>query len=128
MADAIEQADGQHRVVAATGYAFTPVVPLIVLASPEMKRDPFLRRHAAQALVWAGPFFLLFIPTILLLIWLLRLSWLAICALPLILILPFVPGTVWALKIYDGRDVRIRGVSSLAERWMLNDSSSPPSS
>jgi uncharacterized membrane protein len=116
-----EAADAHRRVVAATGYAFTPVVPMVVLAS-EMKHDPFLRRHAAQALVWAGPFLLSFVPAALLLIALLRMSLVAICALPVVIVLPFVPGTIWGFKIYDGQDVRIRWITPLAERLV------PPSS
>jgi hypothetical protein len=111
-----DSADAHRRVVAATGYAFTPVVPLVVLAS-DMKNDAFLRRHAAQALVWAVPFLLSFVPAALALILLLRASLIWICALPIVIVLPFIPGTIWGFRIYDGQDVSIRWITPLAARW-----------
>lgn len=93
-----------QRLVAALGYVFTPVVPLI--ARSQHGDDPFLMRHARQALLWAVPFILLLVLMTVGMIVLIQGDLLFICLLPIALLLPFVPGGYWAMRVYTGRDVR----------------------
>ena len=94
------------RLVAALGYIFTPLVPIAVLTT-ELKLDPYLRRHAVQALLWAGVFIILLVIDILLMIKLIQDNFLYILVLPVTLTIPFIPGLIWARRIYLGRDVSI---------------------
>jgi uncharacterized membrane protein len=102
-------------VIAALGYAFTPVVPAVVLLG-DLKRDAALRLHAWQALLWAPVFLVLLAVVVVLEIWLLRADFLAVCLLPFLLLVPFIPGGIWALRAYQGQDVTIRLLSPIAER------------
>lgn len=81
-----------------------------------MKDDQFLRRHAGQALLWALPFFLLFIPTIIGMIALIRWSVGGLICLPIGILLPFVPGAIWGWRLYDRGDVSIPLLSQLGAR------------
>jgi hypothetical protein len=108
-------AQSQKKVIAATGYMFTPVVPAIVLFS-DMKADAFLRRHAAQALLWAPAFVIGVVLVAVVAILLLRTDLLFICLLPLLVLVPFIPGGLWARRVYLDRDVRVRVLTPLAER------------
>lgn len=101
--------------MAAIGYVFTPVVPLIVLTS-DMKRDRFMRRHAGQALVWSVGLILGFILVILAAIWMLRTELLLICLFPALLPLPFLPGAWWGWRVYRGEDPRPPIIAPLAAR------------
>jgi uncharacterized membrane protein len=107
----------QRHLVVAIGYVFTPVVPLVLL-SGEAQRDAFVRRHAAQALLWAGPFLLLLVAFVIATIALLRTSALTICLLPVLFLVPFVPGGIWARRVYRGADVRIPIITPLATRLL----------
>lgn len=102
----------QLQTIAALGYLFTPLVPLIVL----LKGDgltPDLRRHAQQALWWAIPFLLMLIIVVVVMVQAIQASFLMICLLPFVLLLPFVPGAIWARRVYLGGDVTIPGISRL---------------
>jgi hypothetical protein len=115
-------ADGgreQAAIVAALGYLFPPVVPLVVL-SGDVATQPELARHARQALLWTVGFVVLLALSVGLLIWLVRLDFLAICLAPVLVLLPFVPGGIWAKRAYMEQPVRIRLVSRLAEAWGRN--------
>jgi uncharacterized membrane protein len=105
----------QKRLSAAVGYVFTPVVPL-VLMSGETKDDPFLRRHASQALIWSIGLLIGLTLCVILAIALIRVNIWMIFLLPLVFVVPFIPGVAWAWKVYNGRDVRIPGITPLAER------------
>lgn len=107
--------DDNLAVIAALGYLFTPVVPAVVLVT-DLKTNPALRRHAWQALIWTAGFVALLVLAIVVQIWLLRADFLAICLLPVVITLPFIPGAIWAKRAYVGKPVRIRGVSPLAAR------------
>lgn len=96
----------QRRVIAAAGYLVTPIAPLMVLLG-DMKRDPYQRRHAVQALLWAGPFFLLMALAVVLLILFASGFVVAFCLSPIVVALPFVPGATWARRVYLGGDVTI---------------------
>jgi uncharacterized membrane protein len=110
-----EQAGSQHRLVAAVGYVFTPVVPLIVLTS-EMKSDRFMRRHAGQALVWSAGLIAGFILVIIATIWMLRTEVLLLCLFPALMLLPFAPGAIWGWRVYQGGDPRPPVIAPLADR------------
>jgi uncharacterized membrane protein len=110
-----ERKPDQRHLVAAIGYVFTPVVPLVVLIS-EMKADPVMRRHAAQALLWSVVFMLLLVGFCIAAIVLLRATLLAICLLPFLFLLPFAPGAYWGRKVYLTGDVTIPGLTPLAAR------------
>ena len=99
-------ADDPRRLGAALGYLFTPVVPLLNLTASRQS-DPFVRRHAVQALLWSGPFVLLLAVTVVMLVLLVRGNFLFICLMPLAIMLPFIPGAIWARRIYLGGDVTI---------------------
>lgn len=105
----------QKRLSAAVAYVFTPVVPL-VLMSGETKDDPFLRRHAGQALIWSVGLLLGLTLCVVLAIALIRANLWMIFLLPLVFVIPFIPGASWAWRVYHGRDVRIPGITPLAER------------
>lgn len=92
------------RLVAALSYLFTPLVPVAVLTT-ELKLDTFLRRHAVQALLWSIVFIVLLGIDIILMIALVRSNFLYILILPIALAIPFIPGAIWARRIYLGRDV-----------------------
>jgi uncharacterized membrane protein len=93
-------------VIAAVGYLVTPLAPLLVLLG-DMKNDPYQRRHAVQALLWSGPFFLLLALAVVLLIVLASGFVVAFCLSPIVVALPFVPGAIWARRVYLGGDVTI---------------------
>lgn len=90
-------------MIAALGYLFTPMVPLVALRGEDV--DPFVQRHARQALLWAIPFLLLLIVTVLVMIAAIRSDLLFICLLPFMFLAPFLPGAYWAKRIYFGGDV-----------------------
>ena len=112
MADA---SGSQQRLVAAIGYAFTPVVPLIVLTS-DMKHDRFMKRHAGQAMVWAPFFLLAFVLVVIAAIWMLRTDILLLCLFPVLFHLPFLPGVIWGWRVYRGGDPRPSLIAPLAQR------------
>jgi len=101
--------------VAAVGYVFTPVVPLIILTGTT-KDDPFLRRHSAQALVWSPVLILLFIGVVIAAIAMLRADLLFICLFPVLFHLPFLPGGIWGISVYRGGDPRPPVIAQLADR------------
>lgn len=100
-------------------YVFTPIVS-IVLLSGSSKASPFLRRHAAQGLLWSIPLLIFLIATVVLTIAMLRSTLLALCLLPILTVLPFVPGAFIGWRVYHGRDVQIPLISPLAERLFPN--------
>lgn len=100
---ALERPD--QRLIAAIGYVFTPVVPALVLATG-LKQDARMRLHAWQALLWAAPFLALLAGTVVLAIALLRADFLFVCLLPAVFVLPFLPGVIWARRVYLGGDAR----------------------
>lgn len=105
--------DDPRRLTAALGYVFTPVVPLLTLANAA-RDDHFSRRHAIQALLWAVPFVLLLFATVFALVLLVRDDFLFICLMPLLIVVPFLPGAFWARRVYLGGDVTIPIISSIA--------------
>lgn len=111
-----EEDDRQVAVIAAVGYLFPPVVPAVVLLGGA-GQQPALLRHARQALIWTIGFIVLLALAIVVTIWLARLDFLAICLAPFLLLVPFVPGAIWARRAYLGRPVRIRLLTPLAESW-----------
>lgn len=90
-------------MTAALGYLFTPMVPLVALRSDD--DDPFIRKHARQALLWAVPFILLLILMIVVMIVSIRRDVLFVCLSPFVFLLPFCPGAIWAKRLYFGGDV-----------------------
>jgi hypothetical protein len=60
---------------------------------------------------------LLLVLAVVLVVWLARLDFLAICLAPFLLLVPFVPGAIWARQVYLSRPVRIRLISPLADAW-----------
>jgi uncharacterized membrane protein len=111
----VDRPASQSRLVSAVGYVFTPVVPLIVLTG-ETKHDPLMRRHAAQSLVWAPVFVLLFVLVVIASIWMLRTDLLFICLVPIAFHVPFLPGAIWGIKVYRGGDPRPPVIAPLASR------------
>ena len=111
----VDAAGSQKRLVAALGYVFTPVVPLIVLTS-DMKRDLFMQRHAGQALVWSIGFVLGFVLVVIVAIWMLRIDLLLLCLLPFLFHLPFLPGALWGWRVYQGGDPHPPLIAPLAAR------------
>ena len=105
----------QQRLVAAVGYVFTPIVPLLVLTS-DMKHDRFMKRHSGQALVWAPLFLLAFVLVVIAAIWMLRTDLLLLCLFPVLFHLPFLPGAFWGLRVYRGGDPRPPVIAPLARR------------
>jgi hypothetical protein len=104
-----------QRLIAALGYLFTPVVPLVTL-NGDLKEVAALRRHARQALYWSPGFLALLVLAVIFSIALIRLDFLAICLLPLLIAFPFVPGGWWAWKVYSGKEVIIPLLTPLARR------------
>jgi hypothetical protein len=104
-----------QRIIAALGYLFTPVVPAVVMLG-ELKRDAALRLHAAQALLWSVAFGASLVAFVVAAIWMIRTDALFICQLPFLITLPFVPGAIWARRVYLGGGVRIRGLTGPATR------------
>ena len=110
-----ERKTDQRHLIAAIGYVFTPVVSIVVLAS-SMKADPILRKHAGQALLWSVGLLLLLVGFCIVAIGLLRLTLLALCLLPFLFVVPFLPGAYWGRKVYLRGDVTIPGLTPLAAR------------
>lgn len=96
----------QEQTVAALGYIFTPIVPIVTLAS-DMRNSRFLRNHAVQALLWSGPFLVLLGIMIVIMVLLVSRDFLWILVTPILIVVPFLPGMFWARKVYLGQDVRI---------------------
>lgn len=98
-----DPATPDKRMIAALGYLFTPMVPLVALRGGE--DDPFIRKHARQALLWAVPFILLLVAMIVVMIVAIRTDILFVCLSPFVFLLPFCPGAIWAKRVYFGNDV-----------------------
>ncbi len=96
----------QEQTIAALGYIFTPIVPIVTLVS-DMRNSRFLQNHAVQALLWSGPFLILLGITIVIMVLLVSRDFLWILVTPFLIVVPFLPGMFWARKVYLGRDVRI---------------------
>lgn len=111
-----ERAESQQRLIAAIGYVFTPVVPLIVLTS-DMTRDRFMRRHAGQALIWSAGLIFALVLVVIAAIWMLRTDLLLLCLFPVLFMLPFLPGAVWGWRVYQGGDPRPPLIAPLAARF-----------
>jgi hypothetical protein len=112
----VEPPRDQRRVIAAFGYVFPPVVPAIVLGSETMKDDPYLRRHAGQALLWTPLLLALLVLVVMLMVVLIRWSFIGFCLLPIVMLLPFAPGIWWGYRVYEHGDVTVPGISHLAAR------------
>lgn len=110
-----ESGNPQERLAAALGYVFTPVVPIVLLAG-SARDNLFLKRHAAQALLWSVGLLILLVATVVLLIAMLRSTWLAILLLPILIVVPFIPGIVMGTIVYRGQDLRLPIIAPLAER------------
>ncbi|MDQ4045363.1 MAG: DUF4870 domain-containing protein [Chloroflexota bacterium] len=110
-----ESGNPQERLAAALAYVFTPVVPIVLLAG-SARDNLFLKRHAAQALLWSIGLLILLVATVVLLIAMLRSTWLAICLLPVLIVVPFIPGAIMARIVYGGRDLHLPFITPLAER------------
>lgn len=106
----------QERLVAALGYVFTPLVPIVVLSGSFSRGRETLRHHAAQALIWAPFLLALLVLCTVGMIALVRLDWIFILLFPLVILVPFIPGMIWARAVYMGHDVRPPGISQLAKR------------
>lgn len=91
--------------MAALCYLVTPVVPLVAL----QQDDPFVRRHARQGLILAIPFLVLLVLATILIVGLVRQDILYVCLLPLVFIVPALPGAFFARKVYFGGDVMFPG-------------------
>ena len=104
-----------QRLIAALGYLFTPVVPAVVIFG-ELKEDTALRLHAWQALLWGAAFAALLVAALVAAIVAIRADSLFFCLLPLLLLLPFVPGAIWARRAYLGSAVTVRGLTPMATR------------
>lgn len=105
----------QNRLIAALGYVFTPVVPLIVLTS-DLKHDAFMKRHAGQALLWSAGLILGFVLVIIAAIWMLRTELLLLCLFPALFLVPFVPGGFWGWRVYQGGDPQPPLIAPMAAR------------
>jgi len=112
--------ESQHRLIAAIGYAFTPIVSIIVLTS-DLKHDRFMKRHAGQAMVWAPVFLLAFVLVVVAAIWMLRTDLLLLCLFPILFHLPFLPGVIWGWRVYRGGDPRPPVIAPLAARLFPTD-------
>lgn len=99
------QTTPDQRIAAALGYLFTPMVPLVALRGDV--EDPFVRKHARQALLWAVPFLLLLAAMIVVMIVAIRRDILFVCLSPFVFLLPFCPGAYWARRVYFGDDVTL---------------------
>ena len=107
--------DDPRRLQAALGYLFTPVVPLLNLSNSDPD-DNWTRRQARQAMYWSGPFFLLLIASIGGLVALMALNFLFVCLMPVVILVPFVPGAIWARRVYLGDEVSIPVIRNLLGR------------
>lgn len=115
MADHVEKADRQQRLVAALSYLFTPLIPFLVLVT-DMGHDPFLRRHAARALVSALVLFAGLALMIFVMVLLLRQNFLWVCLLPVSMVIPFIPAAIWGRRVYLYGDVRPPIITAVADR------------
>ena len=116
----VEQTNSQQRLIAALGYLFTPVVPLVVL-STDLKHDRFLKRHAGQSMLWSAGFIVGLALAVVAAIWMLRVDLLFLCLLPVVFLLPFLPGMVWGWRAYNGGDPRPPLIAPLAARLLPVD-------
>ncbi len=107
-----------ERLVAAMGYVFTPLVPIVILTGSFSEGRETLRRHAAQALVWAPFLLLLLVVCTVGLIRLVRLDWVYIMLFPIMIVVPFIPGMFWGRAVYLGQDVRPPLITQLARLLM----------
>jgi uncharacterized membrane protein len=112
---AIVADDDPRRLAAALGYLFTPIVPIINI-SGEGNNDKWLRYHSVQALLWSGPFLILFIATLVIFILFISSNIFFICLLPIVILLPFLPGAIWARSVYLGDEVSIPVIGSRVSR------------
>jgi uncharacterized membrane protein len=115
----VEKADRQKRLVAALSYLFTPLIPLLVLVT-DMGHDPYLRRHAARALVSAPVMLAGLALMIVVMVLLLRQSFLWVCLLPIVMLVPFIPAAIWGRRVYLYGDVRPPIITAVADRLILD--------
>ena len=113
-----DSGNAQERLAAALAYVLTPVIPLVLLAG-SAKDNQYLRRHAAQGLIWSIVLLVLLTLTVVAMVATLRSTLLAICLLPVLILVPFIPGAFLARAVYRGSDVTLPIVSPLAERLFL---------
>lgn len=118
--DEIPADDDPRRLAAALGYLFTPVVPLINMTG-ESGNERWMRYHSVQALLWSGPFILLLAAAVIALVLLASSNFLYICLMPVLILVPFVPGAIWARRIYLGDEVAIPILSNFLTGQPGND-------
>jgi uncharacterized membrane protein len=115
LADRVAAEERQRRLVAALAYLFTPLIPLLVLLT-DMRRDAFLRQHAGRALLSSAIVIIGLVMLVIALIVLIRQSFLWICLLPAVMLVPFIPAGIWARRVYLYGDVRPALFTPLADR------------
>lgn len=79
------------------------MVPLVAMRGEE--QDPFIRKHARQGLLWAVPFLVLLVACVILMILTIQQDILFVCLSPFLFLLPFVPGAIFARRVFLGGDV-----------------------
>lgn len=109
-----------QRLIAALGYVFTPVVPAVIVFG-DFKQDPELRVHGWQALLWGVVFAVLLLAAVIAAVATIRVDLLFVFLLPFLLALPFVPGALWARRVYLGGAVNVPGLTGLARRLAAGD-------
>jgi uncharacterized membrane protein len=97
------EADSNDRLLAALAYAFTPLVPIIILLLEDKKDRPFIRAHNMQALIWGIIFYVL--------VTVLSVVVVGFC----LFVVGFFIQLYWAYKAYQGEMVTIPVISNFVQ-------------
>ena len=106
--------ESNDRLWAALSYAFTPLVPIIVLAMEDTKNKPYPRYHAVQALGFFGAVMLFeVLAAILFMCGSLVTFGLLACVLWILFFLPIIPALYYTYLAYTGKPFNIPIVTNL---------------
>ncbi|MGD2252050.1 MAG: hypothetical protein PVF70_03935 [Anaerolineales bacterium] len=98
------QLQNEDKLMAALGYVFAPVLPIIYLLNQECRNRRYVRAHAIQALMWGLGFYAL--------VGLASSFIVGLC----VWTAGMIPGFYWAYRANRGEKVRIPGITELVKK------------
>jgi hypothetical protein len=96
------------KLWALLSYLLSPIVPIIVLVMEDKKNRPWLKLHAVQSLIWSIIYGLIASILTATLIG-------ALLGIP-VLIAGFVFSIIWAIKAYNGEEVKIPVITDFVKK------------
>ncbi|HQV29242.1 MAG TPA: hypothetical protein PLG23_09995 [Thermoflexales bacterium] len=97
-------ADSNQKLYRLLTYLLSPIMPIIVLVSDSMKKDPVLKKDAVQSLAYAVVAFVISI--------ILTVTVILACLAPVL----FIPTIIWAIQSYQGKDINIPVITDFCKK------------